>query len=112
LFDIHSVAQFAIHTLKQTKCYIRKSYIKYLHHLCYPVSMNTISGRLCVCGVPIPESHVLCHACQEIYTLRRELWPEWLHDWMDNYQAEIEYERSGPESLDEIMSRQSRVDNG
>ena len=71
-----------------------------------------ISGRLCVCGVPIPESHVLCRACQKIYTLRRRLWPEWLHEWMKNYQVEIDYERSRPASLDEIMSRQARVDNG
>ncbi len=54
--------------------------------------MNMISGRLCVCGVPIPESHVLCRACQKIYTLRRRLWPEWLHEWMKSYRREIDYE--------------------
>ena len=52
-----------------------------------------IIQRQCVCGVPIPASRCLCAACAKKYTLRRDLWPLWLVEWMNNYQTELNYER-------------------
>lgn len=52
-----------------------------------------ITSRQCVCGVPIPANNSLCVNCRDEYTLDRTLWPEWLQVWMQNYQAELNYER-------------------
>ena len=52
-----------------------------------------IISRQCVCGVPIPANQCLCCTCRKEYTLKRDLWPEWLTVWMSNYQAELNYER-------------------
>ncbi len=69
--------------------------------LVIPVKYVSTINRYCVCGVPIPADRCLCVNCAGEYTLKRSLWPDWLKTWMQNYQAELDYERKRKEiSLD------------
>ena len=49
--------------------------------------------RNCVCGKPIPHNRQLCASCVIEYGSDSSKWDEWLKDWMQNYQAELNRER-------------------
>ena len=49
--------------------------------------------RNCVCGKPIPHNRQLCASCILEYGSDSSKWDEWLKDWMQSYQAELNRER-------------------
>ncbi len=49
--------------------------------------------RNCVCGKPIPHDRQLCASCIEKYGGDSSKWDEWLIDWMQSYQRELNQER-------------------
>ena len=49
--------------------------------------------RNCVCGKQIPHNRQLCASCVIEYGSDSSKWDEWLKDWMQNYQAELNRER-------------------
>ncbi len=49
--------------------------------------------RNCVCGKPIPHNRQLCASCIEKYGGDSSKWDEWLIDWMQSYQRELNQER-------------------
>jgi len=49
--------------------------------------------RNCVCGKQIPHNRQLCASCVIKYGSDSSKWDEWLKDWMQNYQAELNRER-------------------
>ena len=63
--------------------------------------------RYCTCGVPIPTNRIFCVDCHLMYGKDRTKWPDWLIDWVRNYQKELDYENqasnremSYPESME------------
>ena len=49
--------------------------------------------RNCVCGKPIPHNRQLCASCIIEYGSNKANWPDWLTDWMQSYQKELNAER-------------------
>ena len=49
--------------------------------------------RNCVGGKQIPHNRQLCASCVIEYGSDSSKWDEWLKDWMQNYQAELNRER-------------------
>lgn len=49
--------------------------------------------RNCVCGKPIPHNRQLCASCIIEYGSDQTKWAEWLTDWMQSYQRELNRER-------------------
>ena len=50
--------------------------------------------RNCVCGKPIPHNRQLCASCIEEYGSDSTVWAEWLKDWMQAYQRELDAENN------------------
>jgi hypothetical protein len=50
--------------------------------------------RQCVCGEQIEPCLNLCDKCKHKYGSKQATWPEWLSNWMKNYQKELNYERN------------------
>lgn len=50
--------------------------------------------RNCVCGKQIPHDRQLCASCVIEYGSEQSKWAEWLKDWMQSYQAELDAEKN------------------
>jgi len=49
--------------------------------------------RNCVCGKQIPHNRQLCASCILEYGDNQANWTDWLIDWMQSYQKELDAEK-------------------
>jgi len=49
--------------------------------------------RFCPCGKPIKPTWTLCQDCLSQYGKDRDKWPQWLREWLQSYQSELDQER-------------------